>query len=85
MLRGILWHATSTINMLLSKKLRRKFTRKDADEIIERAKTEEPLELEKGDIPAMILAALVVFLPFVLALGGVMILLWYFIFFVWGR
>jgi len=71
--------------MLLSKKLRRKFTRKDADEIIERAKTEEPLELEKGDIPAMILAALVVFLPFVLALGGVMILLWYFIFFVWGR
>jgi len=71
--------------MLLSRKLRRKFTRKDADEIIERAKTEEPLELEKGDIPAMILAALMVFLPFVLALGGAMILLWFFIFFVWGR
>ena len=85
MLRGILWHATNTTDMLLSRKLRRKFTRKDADEIIERAKTEEPLELEKGDIPAMILAALMVFLPFVLALGGAMILLWFFIFFVWGR
>ena len=70
--------------MLLPKKMKRKFTRKDADEIIERSKTEAPLELEKGDIPAMILAAIMVFLPFVLALGGAMILLWLFIFFVWG-
>jgi len=83
-IRGILWHATNTTDMLLSNKMRRKFTRKEADEIIERAKTEAPLELEKGDIPAMILAALMVFVPFTLALGGGLLLLWVFIFFVLG-
>jgi len=55
-----------------------------ADEIIERSKTEEPLELEKGDIPAMILAALIVFLPFVLAISGVMIVVGLLFIFVWG-
>ena len=70
--------------MLLPKRLKRKFTRKDANEIIERSKTEAPLELEKGDIPAMVLAAIMVFLPFVLALSGVILLLWLLIFVVWG-
>jgi hypothetical protein len=70
--------------MLLPRRLKRKFTRKDANEIIDRSKTDAPLELEKGDIPAMVLAAIMVFLPFVLALSGVILLLWLLIFVVWG-
>ena len=65
-------------------KKRRKMTSEEADAIIERSKTEEPIELEKGDIPAMILAAIIVFLPFILALGTAMLILWWFIFSVWG-
>ena len=63
---------------------RHQMRREDADAIIEKAKTEAPLDLEKGDIPAMILAALIVFLPFILAISGVMYLLWWVIFNVWG-
>jgi dihydroxyacid dehydratase/phosphogluconate dehydratase len=71
--------------MFLSKKLKRpRMTREEADAIIERAKTEAPLELEKGDIPAMMLAAVIVFLPFILVLGGSMVFLWWFIFHVWA-
>jgi hypothetical protein len=71
--------------MFLSKKLKRPaMTREEADAIINKAKTEEPLQLEKGDIPAMIFAALIVFLPFVLAIGGSMVLLWFLIFYMWG-
>jgi len=72
--------------MFLSKKHKRpKMTREEADAIIERSKTEEPLELEKGDIKAMILAAFIVFLPFVLAFSGALGLLYWFIFHVWAR
>jgi len=64
---------------------RKKMTREEADAIIEKAKTEAPIELEKGDLPAMFFAALIVFVPFILLLGGAMIFLWWFIFYVWGR
>ena len=66
-------------------KLKKRFTREDADAIIKKAETEESLELEKGDMLAIILAAITVFAPFVLALGGAMVLLWWFIMNVWGR
>ena len=65
-------------------KLKRKMTREEADAIIERAKTEEPLELEKGDLKAMLLAAIIVFVPFILLFVGAFALLWWFIFRVWG-
>lgn len=39
----------------------------------------EPLELEKGDFKAMIIAAFIVFSPIVLVLTGIVLLL-YFIF-----
>ena len=68
------------IFMFLSRKLKKRFTREDADAIIERSKTEAPLELEKGDLPAMLIAAFMVFAPFVLAFGGVFVLLWFLIF-----
>jgi len=71
--------------MFLGKLKRKKMTREEADAIMERAKTEAPLELEKGDLKAMFLAALIVFVPFILLLGGAMIFLWWFIFHVWGR
>jgi len=65
-------------------KLKRKMTREEADAIIERAKTEAPLELEKGDLKAMMLAAFIVFVPFLLAFVGAFVLLYLFIFRVWG-
>ena len=71
--------------MFLGKHKRRKMTREEADAIIERAKTEAPLELEKGDLLAMFLAALVVFVPVLLALAGAFAFLWWFIFFIWGN
>ena len=70
--------------MFLGKLKRPKMTKEEANAIIERSKTEEPLDLEKGDLLAMILAALSVFLPFVLAIGGSLLLLWWLIFNVWG-
>ena len=71
--------------MFFGKKYKRqRMTRAEADAIIERSKTEEPLELEKGDLKAMIIAAIIVFLPFIMVMGGVMGLLWWFIFRVWG-
>ena len=62
---------------------RRKMTREEADAIIERSKTEEPLELEKGDRLAMFIAAVIVFAPVVLAIVGVLALSWWIIFHVW--
>ena len=71
--------------MLLSKKIKRpRMTRKEADAIIEKSRSEPSLELEKGDIKAMIIAGIVVFLPFVLAFAGALGFLYWFIFFVWG-
>ena len=69
--------------MFLGKLKRPKMTREEANAIIERSKTEEPLNLEKGDLLAMVLAAIKVFLPFVLAIGGSLIFLWWLIFHVW--
>ena len=72
--------------MFLPKKYKRpRMTRAEADAIIERSKTEEPLDLEKGDLKAMILAAFIVFLPFVLGISGAFAFLYWFIFNVWGR
>jgi len=63
---------------------RKRMTAEEAQAIWERTKGEEPLELERNDLKAIILAALVVFIPFVLAFGGVLLLIWWFIMFVWG-
>jgi len=60
-------------------------TLEEANAIMEKAKTEEPLELEKGDLKAMILAAFIVFMPFVLLIGGGIGLLWWVFFHVLGR
>jgi hypothetical protein len=71
--------------MILSRKYKRpKMTAEEADAIIEKSRTEEPLQLEKGDIKAMILAAFIVFLPVILAVSGALGLLYWFIFYVWG-
>jgi len=71
--------------MFLSRKLKRpKMTSEEMDAIIERAKTEPPLELEKGDLKAMIIAAFIVFFPFVLVFSGSLILIYWLIFYVWG-
>ncbi|MCL2203713.1 MAG: hypothetical protein FWB88_07220 [Defluviitaleaceae bacterium] len=65
--------------MLIPKKMKRTITAEEAKAIIERAKTEEPLELEKGDLPAMILAAFIVFLPFLLVfIGSLGLVFWLF-------
>ena len=69
--------------MLLGKRKRR-MTSEEQDAILERAKDEAPLELEKGDKLAMFFAALIVFVPFLLAMSGVLFLVWLFIVFVWG-
>jgi hypothetical protein len=67
--------------MLFNNKFKRKrMTREEADAIIERAKTESPLELEKGDKLAMFFAALIVFVPFVLVFCGILVFAWFFLF-----
>jgi hypothetical protein len=71
--------------MFLRKNQKRTMTRKEADAIIERSKTEEPLEMEKGDLKAIMIAAFMVFAPFVIAFGGALWLLYLFIFNVWAR
>lgn len=44
-----------------------------------RAKTEKPLEIEKGDWLAMMVAGFVVFMPFVLLIcGGLFLVTWLF-------
>ena len=63
---------------------RPRMTRAEADAIIEKAKTEAPLELEKGDLGAMIVAAIIVFMPFILLFSGVMLLAWWLVFGVLG-
>jgi len=71
--------------MFLGKLKRPKMTREEADTIIEKAKTEEPLELEKGDLKAIILAAIIVFVPFILLFSGVLVFAWWFFVNVLGR
>jgi len=71
--------------MFLSRKMKRnQMTREKANAILERTKTEAPLELEKNDLKAMILAAIIVFTPFVLIFAGALYFVWWFIFNVWG-
>jgi len=70
--------------MFLGKLKRSKMTRDEADAIFEKAKTEEPLELEKNDLKAMIIAAIIVFVPFILLFSGVLFFAWWFFFRVWG-
>ena len=64
--------------------MKRKMTGEDVKAIMERTKTEDPLELEKGDLKAMILAAIIVFLPFILVFSGTLFLLWWLLFNVLG-
>jgi len=71
--------------MFLSRKMKRpKMTNEEMNAILEKAKTEPPLELEKGDLKAMIIAAFIVFFPFILVFAGTLIFLYWFIFNVWG-
>ena len=70
--------------MFLPKRMKRGMTKEQANAIIERSKKEDPLDLEKGDLPAIILAAFAVFGPFVLGFGGVMFLMYLFITSLWG-
>ena len=72
--------------MFFGKKIkkRHRMTRAEANDIIEKAKTEAPLELEKGDLLAMIIAAFVVFAPVLLAIIGSLVGVWWFIFYVWA-
>ena len=63
---------------------RRRMTAAEADAIWERTRGEEPLELEKNDLRAIILASLAVFVPFVLAFSGLLFFVWVFIIFIWG-
>ena len=70
--------------MFLSKIWKRnKMTRAKANAIIEKSRDEAPLELEKNDIKAMIIAGLIVFVPFVLVLTGALYFVYWFIFNVW--
>jgi len=70
--------------MFLRKDQKKRMTREQANEILERAKTEEPLDLEKGDMMAIILAALKVFVPFILLFAGAILFVWWLIVFVWA-
>jgi len=54
---------------------KRKFSKMVDEKEAEKRFAEIKPELEKGDIPAIIIAALKVFMPFVLAIIGVMLLL----------
>lgn len=44
---------------------------------LERAQNEAPLELERGDLKAIIIAALLAFIPIIVGLGGMMFLLYW--------
>ena len=63
--------------MLLGKYKRKRMTLAEADAIIERSKTEPPLELEKGDLKAIFLAAIIVFVPFLLVFFGALVFLFW--------
>ena len=58
--------------------LRRDQKRKiDVKAIEQRVKSEDSLDLEKGDLPAIFIAAFAVFMPFVLGLSGVLVLMYW--------
>jgi len=71
--------------MFLRKDQKKRMTRQEADAILERARHEEPLELEKGDMTAIILAAFKVFIPIILLFAGGMALLMWLILGVWAN
>jgi hypothetical protein len=49
----------------------------DVKSIEERAKSEEKLDLEKGDLPAILMAAFFTFAPFILIFAGITFGLWW--------
>jgi len=49
----------------------------DVAEIEKKVKYEDKLDLEKGDLPAMFMAAVMVFSPFILGLSGVFFLMYW--------
>ncbi|MBQ6464974.1 MAG: hypothetical protein IJJ43_01735 [Oscillospiraceae bacterium] len=49
----------------------------EADEKLQAFREEEKLELEKGDLPAMILSAMLVFGPIILVLCGLLTVFWF--------
>ncbi|MCL2286129.1 MAG: hypothetical protein FWC32_07150 [Firmicutes bacterium] len=63
--------------MLFSRYKREKL---DVNSVIEKTKQEPELELEKGDLMAIIIAAVIVILPVLLSfIGGVLLIYWLFI------
>lgn len=54
--------------------------KKEADEILERTKTEDGLDLEKGDVLAIFIAAFITLMPILLVLfASVGLIYWLFI------
>jgi len=70
--------------LFLNSRKRKGMTREEADAIINKSKTEAPLELEKGDLPAILMAAFIVFVPFLLAFGAAFGIVWWLMFRVIG-
>ena len=53
---------------------------KNPKETMDRVKDEPPLELEKGDVWAIILAAIITFLPvLIIFIGWVLLIYWLFV------
>ena len=52
----------------------------DADKILAKTKEEPPLELEKGDLKAIFIAAMLVLFPILLAfIGALLFIFWLFV------
>lgn len=67
--------------MLFEKKIKRVVNVDTAEEEFERQMEEEGVELEKNDRKAMIMAALIVFVPAVLlVIGFFLLVIWFFFF-----
>lgn len=65
--------------MLFEKKIKRVVDVEHAEEEFERQMEEEGIEFEKNDRKAMILAALIVFVPAVLfVIGFFLLIIWFF-------
>jgi len=55
-------------------------SRAKSEKIIEKTKTEAPLELEKGDLKAIIIAAFITLFPIVLVFAGILGLAYWLLF-----
>jgi hypothetical protein len=69
---------------LFKNRKRPRMTVEEADAIIAKSRDEAPLELEKNDIKAIIIAGLIVFVPFVLIFGGALYFVYWFIVNIWA-